>query len=196
MLPPTTSTTLLKDLGSDARSPRWAELVSRYRPALLSFLAAKFPMLSDEADDLVQETFVALAEKLPDYRHAPDEKGRFRDYLAGILHHKAVDAVRRRLRERGARAGAAERAAQAEPTEAEERAWQVAAFEVALEQYLADPDVQTRTKEIFRRVALAGEKPEVVAAAYGLSRNAVDQIRARATRRLREIAAALVSARD
>ena len=52
--------------------------------------------------------------------------------------------------------------------------------------------MQTRTKEIFRRVALGGERPEDVAAAYGLTRNAVDQIRARATRSLRERAAALV----
>lgn len=197
MKPPTTSTTLLRDLGADAQSPRWAELVARYRPALLSFLAAKFPTIRDAADDLVQETFLALAKRLPDYRHAPDEKGHFRNYLAGILRFKAADEIRRRLREEGAFAGAAERAAEAaaDPTEEELRQWRHAAYEVALEQYLSDPSVQERTKQVFLRVALGGEKPEAVAASYGLDRNAVDQIRSRATRRLRELAAALEGAR-
>lgn len=192
---PTTSTTLLRDLGADPRSPRWAELVARYGPSLRSFLAAKFPSLADVADDLVQETFLALAKRLPDYRHAPDDKGRFHAYLSGILRFLAVDELRRRAREEGARAGAAELAAASEPTEGEARAWRQAAYEVALAQYLADPSVQTRTKEVFRRVALAGEDPATVAAAYGVSRNAVDQIRSRATRKLRELAEAL-AARD
>ena len=194
MNPPTTSTTLLRDLSADAQSPRWAELVARYRPALLSFLEAKFPTLSDAADDLVQETFLTLAKRLPDYRHAPDEKGLFRNYLAGILRFKAADEIRRRLREEGALAGAAERAAAgADPTEEELREWRHAAYEVALEQYLSDPSVHERTKQVFLRVALGGENPEAVAAAYGLDRNAVDQIRFRATRRLREIATTLAS---
>ena len=188
---PTTSTTLLRDLGANAQSPRWAELVARYRPALLSFLSAKFPSLADAADDLVQETFLALAKRLPDYRHAPDEKGHFRAYLAGILRFLAVDELRRRARANAALAGAADLAAADRAAEGEARAWRHAAYEVALSQYLADPSVQTRTKEIFRRVALGGERPEDVAAAYGLTRNAVDQIRARATRSLRERAAAL-----
>lgn len=188
---PATSTTLLRELGADAQSPRWAELVARYRPALLSFLSAKFPSLADAADDLVQETFLALARRLPDYRYAPDENGRFRAYLAGILRFRAVDEIRRRAREEGALAGAADLAAAQPPADDEIRAWRHAAYEVALAQYLADPSVQTRTKEIFRRVALAGEAPERVAAAYGLSRNAVDQIRSRATRKLRELAEAL-----
>ena len=195
MQPPTTSTTLLRDLGANAQSPRWAELVARYRPALLSFLAAKFPSLPDVADDLVQETFLALAKRLPDYRHAPDDKGHFHAYLSGILRFLAVDELRRRAREEGARTDAAVVAAAGEPTEDESRAWRHAAYEVALAQYLADPAVQTRTKEIFRRVALAGEDPATVAAAYGLPRNAVDQIRSRATRKLRELAATL-AARD
>lgn len=191
MQPPATSTTLLRELGADAQSPRWAELVARYRPSLLSFLSARFPSLADAADDLVQETFLALARRLPGYRYAPDENGHFRAYLAGILRFLAVDEMRRRAREEGALAGAADLAAAQQPTDDEARAWRHAAYEVALAQYLADPAVQTRTKEIFRRVALAGEAPERVAAAYGLSRNAVDQIRSRATRKLRELAEAL-----
>ena len=35
-----TSKTLLRDLGANVRSPRWAEFVSRYRPMMESFLRA------------------------------------------------------------------------------------------------------------------------------------------------------------
>ena len=64
-------------------------------------------------------------------------------------------------------------------------AWRKAIFEIALQQYLADDTVQPRTKQIFVRLAVNGEKPEIVASAFGLSRNAVDQIRSRAMRSLR-----------
>lgn len=49
-VPPTTSTTLLKELGADAQSPRWSELVARYRTALEGFLAARFPSLASAGD--------------------------------------------------------------------------------------------------------------------------------------------------
>ena len=69
--------------------------------------------------------------------------------------------------------------------DADERAWREAVFEVALQQYLADETVQERTRQVFVRLAVNGEKPEAVAAAFGLTRNAVDQIRSRALRGLR-----------
>lgn len=74
---------------------------------------------------------------------------------------------------------------------AEEEAWRAAVFEIALQQYLADDTVQPRTKQIFTRLALNREKPEAVAAAFGLTRNAVDQIRSRAMTRLRALVKAL-----
>lgn len=199
-VPPTTSTTLLKELGADAQSPRWSELVARYRPALEGFLAARFPSLASESEDLLQETFLTLARRLPGYVHAPDEKGHFRNYLAGILRIHAAGAIRRRLREADALAGAAalapEAAEAAEMTKDELREWRHAACEVALSQLLADPATEERTKQVFLRVALGGEKPADVAADYGLTRNAVDQIRHRVATRLRALAETLASAGD
>ena len=84
----------------------------------------------------------------------------------------------------------------APPRAAEEEAWRAAVFEIALQQYLADDTVQPRTKQIFTRLALNGEKPEAVAAAFGLTRNAVDQIRSRAMTRLRALVKALEQVDD
>ena len=198
---PTTSKTLLRDLGADARSPRWAEFVSRYRPMMESFLAARYPSLAPDADDLVQETLVALLRALPDYRYVPGEQGSFHNYLTGILRNKAASLLRRREAEafRDARAsapGAEEPPPRADEVAAarDEAAWRDAVLQIALRQLLADESVQERTKQVFVRVAVEGEDPAAVAEAFGIERNAVDQMKSRMTRRLRDLVAALDAA--
>ena len=68
------------------------------------------------------------------------------------------------------------------------RDWQREAYEVALAQFMADSKISTRDKEIFRRIALAGESPEEVAAIFGIKRNNIDQIKARMVSKLKELA--------
>ena len=53
---------------------------------------------------------------------------------------------------------------------------------------MADKSISTRDKEIFRRVALLGESPEDVAAIFDIKRNNVNQIKARMTKKLKELA--------
>ena len=89
---PETSTTLLRDLARDSQHARWTEFVARYRPMMEAYMRERFP--SVEADDVVQETLIALGRVLPNYRYAPDEKGRFRNYLTGILRNKAMRQLR------------------------------------------------------------------------------------------------------
>ena len=98
---PETSTTLLRDVASEADNARWEEFVARYRPMMRTYLAVHFPAL--EADDIVQETLAALVSVLPRYRYAPDETGHFRNYLTGILRNKTLKHCARRVRESAAR---------------------------------------------------------------------------------------------
>ena len=199
---PTTSKTLLRDLGADARSPRWAEFISRYRPMMESFLAARYPSLAPDADDLVQETLVALLRALPDYRYVPGEQGSFHNYLTGILRNKAASLLRRRTASEELLARAADDSAAAPPPPSadeataarDEAAWRDAVLQIALRQLLADESVQERTKQVFVRVAVEGEDPAAVAEAFGIERNAVDQMKSRMTRRLRDLVAALDAA--
>ena len=100
---PVTSTTLLRNISSDARHCRWGEFVRRYQPMMEDYLRVHFPGL--EAEDIVSETLVALADALKNYRYAPDETGRFHNYLTGILKHKALS--RRKMAERHAKSVAA-----------------------------------------------------------------------------------------
>ena len=186
MIAPDTSTTLLRDLAGRSDHPRWGEFVVRYRPLMESYLHEWFPSL--EMDDLIQETFVAIAKTLPDYRYVPDEKGHFHNYLTGILHHKALNALKRQNRRNEVtREYALDPSARGIGNDADVEKWRETVCEVALQQLLADPSVTGRKRQIFMRTAMKGESPEDVAASLAVSRAVVDQTKKRMMDRLREL---------
>ena len=197
---PDTSVSMLKAISRDASSARWVEFVQKYESAMRGFLHERFP--SVEPEDAMQDTLLALVKALPNYRYTPDAKGHFRNYLMGILSHKAADIVSRRARQArlasrlAGEAGAGMRMAECES--ADDESWKAAAMEVALEQLMADDGIQPSTKEVFRHVALMHERPEDVAKMFGLTRNNVDQIKKRMIGRLasmvRDMTAAGISA--
>ena len=148
-----------------------------------------FPSL--DADDVIQETLIAASAALPSYRHAPEEKGYFHNYLTGILRNKAL----RQLHKDQRQAEIAEEMRRSRGMKADdEQSWRKALLEIALRQLLNDESIQSRTRQVFLRVAVNGEKPEDVAAAFGINRNAVDQIKNRMMPRLQRIVADLEKA--
>ena len=186
MLAPDTSTTLLRDLSGRADHPRWGEFVARYRPLMESYLHERFSSL--EMDDLIQETFVAIAKALPDYRYDPDEKGHFHNYLTGILRHKALNVLKRQDRHSVVvREYAADLSAREIGGDADVEKWRETVCEVALQQLLADPSVTGRKRQIFIRTAMKGERPEDVATSLAVSRAVVDQTKKRMMDRLRKL---------
>ena len=192
---PETSTTLLKDIGSDVGNVRWGEFVSRYRGMMVSYLKVHFPVL--EPDDIIQETLPALAAALPHYRYDPSETGHFRNYLTGILRNKALKRCEKQARERRLMSEYLKIAETASREDAEEAAsWRQAVFEIAMRQMLADGSIHDRSKQIFQRLTVDGLPPDEVAAAYGVSRNSVDKIKSRLLARLREIVRLLEVAGD
>ena len=200
---PTTSTTLLRDLASDSQHARWGEFAARYRPMMEAFLRERFP--SVEADDIIQETLIAVCAALPSYHYAPEEKGHFRNYLTGILRNKAL----RQLGKNHRQAEIAEMVGSHVPCDRrhagraslpdsadDEQSWRESLLEIALQQLLNDDSIQSRTRQVFLRVAVNGDSPNDVATAFGIERNAVDQIKNRMTARLRRIVEALEKAED
>ena len=185
---PKTSTTLLRCLGEGAQSVRWGDFVERYEPVMRTFLASRFP--SVPADDIMQETLLSLVNAMPTYIYSPKEHGLFRNYLLGIVRNKALRYLRKQRREEtGNIAFAREMSAIHQETadEVEERLFRESIYELALAELLADPAIHPQTKQIFIRVAVNGEKPEAVAAAFGITRNAVDQTKNRMVTKLRAI---------
>ena len=188
---PVTSISLLKVLGEDSQSPRWREFLRMYASTIDGFLFKHFPTV--DAEDVVQETLRALVEKLPLYEYEPDTKGHFRNYLIGNVRFKAIEQLKRRKREADLRVELEANAqfeweCEKQSYSVDLRDWQREAYEAALAQFMADKNISTRDKEIFRRVALQGESPEDVAAIFDIKRNNVDQIKARMVAKLKELA--------
>ena len=181
---PETSTTLLRNI-TDADSVRWPEFVSRYRPMMTAYLASHFPAL--DADDMIQETFVALFNVLPRYRYDPDETGRFRNYLTGILRKRALkqcekadkDRMVKNELQKGLSAPSLSR-----PSDGHD------------DVLLDDDRIPDKSKQIFQRLTVDGVAPDMVAKAYGTSRNNVDKTKSRMIARLREIVRTLEEAGD
>ena len=188
---PTTSTTLLRDLAHDSQHARWGEFVARYRPMMEAYLRERFPFV--DADDTVQETLIALIKSMPVYRYVPEETGRFRSYLTGILRHKALRQIRGDRQQAKVLEMLRRDAPQNEIPD-NDRSWRESIMEIALQQLLADESIHARTREAFRRVAVNGEKPEDVGLSFGISRNAVDQMKSRMTLRMKELVRALEKA--
>ena len=210
---PVTSETLLRDIGEDPRSRRWAEFVRKYRPMMESFLRKKFRGV--EADDIIQETLAALAKALPDYEYNPDENGTFHCYLQGILFKKAVDALKKKqsqTKRDGAyarsRLDSGELATGSEEGSGEDEGaipvlavpgdapgttreeWMDAVFRIALAELRRERH-EDRLWQMFWRTWMLREPTETVMEAFGASRNVVYQTRERLKKRLAEIAEAL-----
>lgn len=199
-LVPETSTTLLRQIVADVHNARWAEFIARYTPMCRQYLRRHFPSI--EVDDILQETFAALAKALPNYRYVPDEKGHFRNYFVGILRNKALMALRKQKRNdevlaayteatKSGRAVAPRPPNDGDDTANDDADWRKSAFEIALQQLMADPAINERTKQIFVRVAIKQESPAAVAQALGVSRNVVDQQKRRMLAKFKALAAAL-----
>lgn len=187
---PTTSTTLLRDIGSDVKNARWGEFVERYRGMMKGYLKSNFPVL--DADDIVQETLVALSRILPNYRYDPAVTGHFHNYLTGILHNKACRECERHAHEKAVQGEMSEiLSVEADKRGEDLSRWQESVFEIAMRELLADPEIHERSKQIFLRLAVDGVSASEVAVAYGVERNNVDKIKSRMIARLKNIVAGL-----
>ena len=189
---PDTSTTLLRDV-ADSQHARWTVFHSRYEPMMQAFMRERFPSL--DADDIIQETFLALAKALPRYVYNPKENGHFHNYLTGILRNKALKALAARTRDAKLKECAVGSLVPRDrENESDYKAWRESIYEIALQQLLADDSIHERTKQVFVRLAVDGEKPEAIAASFGIKRGAIDMMKARCIKRLQELVEALKNA--
>jgi RNA polymerase sigma factor (sigma-70 family) len=67
----------------------WSQLIDRFRGRLVSFARAKLPQRAD-AEDVVQDTFIAFIKSLPVFR----QESPVESYLFAILRRKIADTYR------------------------------------------------------------------------------------------------------
>lgn len=188
---PNTSITLLSGLSDGSDPSRWADFYRRYNSPMRGFLKSNFPAV--DQDDVIQETLIALAKAMPNFHYTPDSNGHFRNYLMGIVKHKALDELRKRESISRLKDGFAREPPAPLPGDlpSEDDGWKMEAMEAALEQVLADDAITPRTREVFRHVALLHEPPQDVARQFGISRGNVDQIKKRMIDRLSDLVASM-----
>ena len=185
---PATSPTLLRAIAADPESPRWNDFARLYGPVVRRCLArtgaAGRPLGAADRDDLVQETFLAVARALPGFRYDP-ARGRFRGYLATVVRN----LVLRRRREEAARpevavAETGERAAAPATTDAE-RELMLECWTLALARVLREHAFTPNAKAVFRAHVLDDRPAADVAAEFRMRPNAVYQVKDRVLRAVR-----------
>jgi RNA polymerase sigma-70 factor (ECF subfamily) len=177
----TTSTSLLRLLREPGRQRAWERFVDLYGPLLLHWARQRLP--EDEAEELVQEIFTRLLEKLPQFTYEPGK--RFRGWLYTVALHCRHDWLRRRGREPAGGAPAVEEAAGpdnvAEFREEEHRRYLVRRALAVMR-----AEFEPATWRACWEVAAEGRPAAEVAAELGISPNAVYIARHRVLRRLRQ----------
>ena len=185
MTAPTTSTTLLRDIASSAENARWGEFFSRYEPMMKAYLQSRFPGL--DADDIVQETLVALTKVLPQYHYNKEEHGYFHNYLTGIVRRKALDVLAKQNRADDlVKAIKDGNVSDESAAEKEYKDWRESIYEIVLQELLSDETVHDQTKQIFVRTQIDGEPAEKVMASLGVTRNTIDLANSRCRSRLHD----------
>ncbi len=190
-----TRSSVLRAVANTENEAAWQRLFDLYAGFVFSIARSK-GLKEEDADDIVQIVFTDLARNLPTFQY-DRAKGRFRSYLAGLVHWRVTDRLKAGKRDMELMASFEE---EAKSTTAacdaafEEREWQAAALEEALRRI--KPDVRPEHYAAFIASTVEGQDTETVMRLYGLSRDNLYQIRKRLTERLRETTAAVLAEMD
>ena len=187
---PDTPVTLLARIAVEATGQRtdeaaWVRLFNLYAPAIRKFAELQGTPAT-ESEDVAQDIFLRLVAVLRNGRYRADG-GRFRCYLATLVRNELVS----RWRKAKARAACVPldavpvEALATLPPEAAARLdaqWRLARHEAAVEHALTKTALSRRSREIYRAYALEERPIDEVAAAFGVSRNVVAQVKVRVNR--------------
>ena len=185
---------MLKAVANTENEAAWQRLFDLYAGFVFSIARSK-GLKNEDADDVVQVVFFDLARNLPTFQY-DRAKGRFRSYLVGLVHWRAMDKLKAGKRDAELKAAFWEeaKAAASDDDGFAEREWQAAALEEALRRI--KPEVRPEHYAAFVASAVEGQDSETVAKLYGLSRDNLYQIRKRLNEKLRETVTAVLAEMD
>ncbi len=196
-----TRPSLLERVRDSGANCAWEEFYQRYWEPILRY-ACKMGLSEPDANDVLQETMIALMRILPTFEYRP-EKGKFRNFLLTIVHRKVLAALRRAARageisldETTDGDGVALRdrlpseGATTFETEDVHR-WQQCLVERALRVIREDPGIDANTFGVFTAYVIDDRPCADVAEEFGENPNNVYQIKNRLLRRLRQEVQAL-----
>ena len=190
-----TRSSVLRAVANTGNEAAWQRFFDLYAGFVFSIARSK-GLKPEDADDIVQIVFTDLARNLPTFQY-DSAKGKFRSYLAGLVHWRVMDRLKAGKRDTELKANFLEEAQSFTTPDDDsfaEREWQAAALEEALRRI--KPDVRPEHYAAFVASAVEGQDTEAVMRLYGLSRDNLYQIRKRLTEKLRETTAAVLAEMD
>lgn len=183
-----TSLTLLDRLQRDADATAWQRLVAIYAPLIARWLA-RSPLQQADHDDLTQEVLKIVVQKLPEFQRR--REGSFRAWLR-VVTANCLQVHWRSEKYRPIATGDSDFLRQLQdledPQSALAQAWDAEHDRHVVRRLLEliAPQFEEKTLLAFRRVVLEGQKPSDVAAALGISINAVIVAKSKILSRLRQ----------
>lgn len=164
----------------------WARFFEMYRLPIVKF--AEYAGAKGEGEDVAQEIFLKLVETLRRGAYAR-QRGSFRAYLASMIRHEVINRWQKALvRGAGRRMSIDDDdspldiAVPSETAAVIDAKWRLALREAAVEHVLTKTALSQQSREVYRAYVLEERPIEAVAAAFGLPRNAVSQVKTRVER--------------
>jgi RNA polymerase sigma-70 factor (ECF subfamily) len=172
---------LLQRLREPDPQAAWERFVQIYTP-LLCHWARRLGAIGPEVDDLTQDVFMVLLQKLPAFEYDPDQ--RFRGWLWTVVRNKHRERRRRTAAANSPLVGIALEPAASDPLEAViEADYQQYVVQHALR--LMQNEFEPATWQAFWECTVHERAPAAVAAELQLSLAAVYTAKSRVLRRLR-----------
>ena len=181
-----TPATLLYRLCDQPLPGDWERFVRLFTP-LLRRWAVRFGVSDSSVEDLLQELFVLLIRKLPEFRYDPSRS--FRAWLWTVFRHAVLAWRKRQPRTVPAWEQLDELTSPdsiAEATEVEYRRYLLSRI-----MQIVQTDFPATTWQIFQQVVIEGRPGVEVAREFGVTVNVVYLARSRVLARLREESAGL-----
>ena len=190
-----TRSSVLRAVANTENEAAWQRFFDLYAGFIFSLARSK-GLKPEDADDIVQIVFTDLARNLPTFQY-DRSKGKFRSYLAGLVHWRVMDRLKAGKRDMELMASFEEEAkatASADDEAFEEREWQQAALEEALRRI--KPEGRPEHYAAFVASTVEGQDTETVMKLYNLSRDNLYQIRKRLSERLRKVMSEVLAEMD
>jgi RNA polymerase sigma-70 factor (ECF subfamily) len=176
-----TSSSLLLRLRRPEEQAAWNRFIDLYTPLLYSW-ACRMGLPAQDAADLVQDVFVALVQKMPQFTYDPTKS--FRAWLRTVAENCWRDALRKRKPVQTGQAALAETAVSGEIDALWEVEYRDNLFGRAIQ--IMHSDFEEKTWKACWALIVEGKSGAAVAAELGMTLDGVYAAKARVLRRLRQ----------
>jgi RNA polymerase sigma-70 factor, ECF subfamily len=184
---PETNTSLILRIKDPQNALAWNELMAIYRPVVYR-LARRKGLLHEDAEDLVQGVFLAVAKAIDKWEQG-DDQPRFRNWLGKIARNAILNAIARARPDRATGTSSVMQALASMPEHNDANQSLIVECRLEAIRWAAQeiqPEFTEVTWAIFQATGIEGRPAAEVAQVFGRTIGAVYAARCRVAARLQE----------